>query len=179
MCPKFTSFILRLAFTAILLTVASFSIYSSGAPSDANPISCENCANAGSASSGACPSNSWHTSGSGVYSGQLGCRIYCVEWNTRNANPARKSRDERRPATGRNVNPVQSATDGEWYKSSVLFYVLYFIVLYCIVLYYIVWWSLKFWQFPSRTTVSTDPLVQLTLRSWFCYTCTLWTLKAS
>jgi hypothetical protein len=51
-----------------------------------------------------------------------------VEWNTRNANPARKSRDERRPATGRNVNPVQSATDGECYKPSV---VLDCIALYC------------------------------------------------
>lgn len=34
--------------------------------------------------------------------------MYCVEWNTRNAKPAKKSRDERSPATGRNVNPVQS-----------------------------------------------------------------------
>lgn len=60
-----------------------------------------------------------------------------MEWNTRNANPARKSRDERSPATGRNVNPVQSATDGEWYKPSVLLccVVLYFILLYFVVLY--------------------------------------------
>ena len=64
-----------------------------------------------------------------------------MEWNTRNANPARKSRDERRPATGRNVNPVQSATDGECYKPSVLlcfvllcFIVLYYIVFYCVIL---------------------------------------------
>ena len=36
--------------------------------------------------------------------------MYCVEWNTLKASPARKSRDESRPATGRNVNPVQSKT---------------------------------------------------------------------
>ena len=56
-----------------------------------------------------------------------------MEWNTRNASPARKSRDERSPATGRNVNPVQSATDGECYKLSVLLccVVLCYIVLYC------------------------------------------------
>lgn len=35
------------------LTVASFSMNSSGAPRDARPISCENCAKAGSAKSGA------------------------------------------------------------------------------------------------------------------------------
>ena len=59
--------------------------------------------------------------------------MYCVEWNTQNANPARKSRDERRSATGHKVNPVQSAADGECYKPSVLLccVVLYFIVLYC------------------------------------------------
>jgi len=34
-------------------TVASFSIYSSGAPRDAKPITCENCAKDGSAKSGA------------------------------------------------------------------------------------------------------------------------------
>ena len=58
-----------------------------------------------------------------------------MEWNTRNANPARKSRDERSPATGRNVNPVQSATDGECYKPSVL---LCCVVFYCIILYFII-----------------------------------------
>lgn len=41
--------------------------------------------------------------------------MYCVEWNTRNASPARKSRDDRSPATGRSVNPVQSARNGEYY----------------------------------------------------------------
>lgn len=34
--------------------------------------------------------------------------MYCVEWKTRNAKPAKKSRDDNKPATGRNVNPVQS-----------------------------------------------------------------------
>ena len=34
--------------------------------------------------------------------------MYCVEWNTRKARPARKSRDDRSPATGLSVNPVQS-----------------------------------------------------------------------
>ncbi len=38
-----------------------------------------------------------------------------MEWNTRKASPARKSRDESSPATGRSVKPVQSASD----KSSV------------------------------------------------------------
>ena len=36
--------------------------------------------------------------------------MYCVEWNTRKASPARKSREESRPATGLSVNPVQSET---------------------------------------------------------------------
>ena len=60
-----------------------------------------------------------------------------MEWNTRNANPARKSRDERSPATGRNVNPVQSATYDECCKPSVLLccVVLYCILFYCIILY--------------------------------------------
>lgn len=69
---------------------------------------CENWANAGSAKRGACPSSSWQTSGSGVYNGLLGCLIYWVEWNTRNARPAKKSRDDNNPATGRSVKPVQS-----------------------------------------------------------------------
>jgi len=48
------------------------------------------------------------TDGSGVYMGDDECRMYCVEWKTRNARPARKSRDDNSPATGRSVNPVQS-----------------------------------------------------------------------
>lgn len=44
------------------LTVASFWTSSSDAPKDANPISCENWANLGSASSGTCPRSSWHVS---------------------------------------------------------------------------------------------------------------------
>lgn len=95
------------------LTVANFSIKSSGAPKEASPISCENWAKAGSANSGACPNNSWQTSGSGVYSGFEGCRIYCVEWKTRKAKPARKSLEDKRPATGRNVKPVQSFKKSE------------------------------------------------------------------
>lgn len=39
--------------------------------------------------------------------------MYCVEWKTRNASPARKSRDESRPATGRSRKPVHAA--GEWW----------------------------------------------------------------
>ena len=50
------------------------------------------------------------TDGSGVYMGAEGCRKYWVEWKTRNARPAKKSRDDNSPATGRNVNPVQSTT---------------------------------------------------------------------
>ena len=45
-------------------------------------------------------------SGSGVYSGLLWCRMYCVEKNTRNARAFRKSRDVSRPLTGRRVKPV-------------------------------------------------------------------------
>ena len=47
-----------------------------------------------------------HVTGSGVYMGVLWCLMYWVEWNTLKASPARKSREERRPATGRSWNPV-------------------------------------------------------------------------
>lgn len=40
--------------------------------------------------------------------GLLGCLMYWVEWKTRNARPAKKSRELSRPATGRRVKPVQS-----------------------------------------------------------------------
>lgn len=43
-----------------------------------------------------------------MYNGLLEWRMYCVLWKTRNARPARKSRDDRSPATGRSVKPVQS-----------------------------------------------------------------------
>ena len=46
-------------------------------------------------------------SGSGVYSGLLWWRMYCVEKNTRNAIALRKSREVSRPLTGRSVKPVQ------------------------------------------------------------------------
>ena len=99
------------------LTVASFSTQSSGAPNEASPISCENCANVGSAKSGTWPKSwkhtnasfegtelltllgfratitSWQMSGSGVYIGQLPWRMYCVEWNTRNAVKNRHKKD--------------------------------------------------------------------------------------
>ena len=71
-------------------------------------FTCEKLANAGSANSGACPMSSWQTSGSGVYHGMDGCLMYWVEWKTRNAKPARKSRDDSRPATGLSWNPVHS-----------------------------------------------------------------------
>jgi len=51
-----------------------------------------------------------YTDGSGVYMGADECRMYWVEWKTRNARPARKSRDDNSPATGRNVKPVQSTS---------------------------------------------------------------------
>lgn len=38
--------------------------------------------------------------------------MYCVEWKTRKASPARKSRDERRPATGRRRKPVHAVGTG-------------------------------------------------------------------
>lgn len=79
------------------LTVASCCTYSSGAPRDARPISWENWAKLGSQNRGTWPSSSWQTSGSGVYIGLEPWRIYWVEWNTRNASPARKSRDDSRP----------------------------------------------------------------------------------
>ena len=44
------------------ITVANFSISESVAPSEASPISCENCANKGSANMGAWPRSSWITS---------------------------------------------------------------------------------------------------------------------
>jgi hypothetical protein len=88
--------------------------------------------------------------------------MYCVEWNTRNANPARKSLDERRPATGRNVNPVQSATDGDCYKPSVL--------LYCIVLYFIILYD-DCWKFDTSHLELQFPLIHLyNIQSWV----TLW-----
>lgn len=49
-----------------------------------------------------------NTHGSGVYKGSELCRTYCVQWKTRNAKPARKSRGDRYPATGLMVNPVRS-----------------------------------------------------------------------
>lgn len=48
------------------------------------------------------------TYGSGVYMGVEPWRMYWVAWNTRNARPARKSRDDSRPATGRRLNPEHS-----------------------------------------------------------------------
>ena len=65
-----------------LITVASLFTSSSLAPKDASPISWENSAKAGSAKRGTWPINSWHTSGSGVYKGLEGCRMYWVEWKT-------------------------------------------------------------------------------------------------
>lgn len=47
---------------SVSLTVASFCTESSEAPSEARPISCENWAKLGSASSGTWPSSSWHVS---------------------------------------------------------------------------------------------------------------------
>ena len=91
---------------SVRITVANFSMNSSLAPKLARPISWENSAKAESAKSGTWPINSWQTSGSGVYIGREEWRMYWVEWNTRNANPAKKSRDESSPATGRRVNPV-------------------------------------------------------------------------
>ena len=62
--------------SSVILTVASFSMKSSLAPREARPISWENSAKAGSANSGTWPINSWQTSGSGVYSGFEGWRMY-------------------------------------------------------------------------------------------------------
>lgn len=83
-------------------------MYSSDAPSDAIPISCENSANDALANIGAWPISSWQTSGSGVNMGTLLCRMYCVLRNTRKASDARKSLGERNPAVGYSVKPVRS-----------------------------------------------------------------------
>lgn len=48
------------------------------------------------------------THGSGVYKGSELCRTYWVQWKTRKAKPARKSRGDKYPATGLMVNPVRS-----------------------------------------------------------------------
>lgn len=52
------------------------------------------------------------THGSGVYIGLEGCLRYCVHWKTLKASPPRKSLDDRRPATGRSLNPVHSGKLG-------------------------------------------------------------------
>ena len=55
---------------------------------------------------GCLPSSSWHRSGSGVYMGLDGWRMYCVEWKVWKASPFRKSLGCRSPATGRICHPV-------------------------------------------------------------------------
>lgn len=44
--------------------------------------------------------------------------MYCVEWKTRKASPARKSLDESKPATGRSRKPVHAADMGQNMKDS-------------------------------------------------------------
>lgn len=44
--------------------------------------------------------------------------MYWVEWKTRKASPARKSREERRPATGRSRKPVHAVGTGGKHTSS-------------------------------------------------------------
>lgn len=51
-----------------------------------------------------------------MYVGRELWRMYCVEWKTRKASPARKSRDERRPATGRSLKPVHAAGRGRRHR---------------------------------------------------------------
>lgn len=46
--------------------------------------------------------------------------MYCVEWKTRNARPAKKSRDDSSPATGRSVKPVQSSKQHTKYEQFTL-----------------------------------------------------------
>lgn len=69
-----------------------------------------------------------YTHGSGVYMGLELWRMYWVEWNTRKARPAKKSREERRPATGRRRKPVdaEKSTNGEICR--VQFKLFYFIL---------------------------------------------------
>ncbi len=93
---------------------------SSEAPRLARPISCEKSAKSWSAKSGTWPRSSWQMSGSGVYSGQELWRMYCVEWKTLKARPAKKSLGDRRPATGRRLKPVQSVV--VWDKNEKLIF---------------------------------------------------------
>lgn len=51
------------------------------------------------------------TYGSGVYRGSLLCRTYWVQLKTRYARPAKKSRGDRYPATGRTVKPERSVIE--------------------------------------------------------------------
>jgi len=88
-----------------------------------------NCAKSGSANKGTCPMSSWTMSGSGVYIGVLPWRMYWVAWNTRNARPARKSRDDSKPATGRKEKPVHSVKKSEKNKSPINQYKLAFFTL--------------------------------------------------
>lgn len=53
------------------------------------------------------------TYGSGECIGEEAWRMYWVHWNTLNARLARKSLAERRPATGRSMNPVRSGRTRE------------------------------------------------------------------
>ena len=45
--------------------------------------------------------------------------MYCVEWNTRNASPAKKSLEERRPATGRRLHMRKGASANSRYIGNV------------------------------------------------------------
>ena len=55
----FVNIKLCISFHCVLRTVENFSMSSSDAPSEASPMSCENCAKLLSANIGTCPSNSW------------------------------------------------------------------------------------------------------------------------
>lgn len=61
--------------------------------------------------------------------------MYCVEWNTLNAKPARKSRGDNKPATGLNENPVQSFKKLDMSSScGILSSLLGYLIVYLIVL---------------------------------------------
>lgn len=133
---------------------------SSGAPRDARPTIWQNWANEGSANSGTWPSTSWQTSGSGVYNGLLPCLIYCVQWNTRKAKPAKKSRDDNKPATGRSVKPVQSVKNRENHVRTLLILLLAITLLhvqrYTIILnksIHDTWWL---WYTNTNTNTNTN-----------------------
>lgn len=58
--------------------------------------------------------------------------MYCVEWNTLYASPAKKSLEESNPATGRNVKPVLSVNNFKFITERPKSYVTVLIIKLCL-----------------------------------------------